>query len=99
MDLKSFRIALLYSLTVAGDKIDLRLSTYSIYASRSVISVYYKSITVTPEGVENWTKPSDKSTSYSKGDRVFHNDVVWESTANNNMDEPGASDTWKEVNN
>lgn len=62
-------------------------------------SAYYKPISVTPEGVENWTQPVDKKNAYSKGDRVFHNDVVWESTANNNMDEPGTSDTWKEVDN
>lgn len=60
-------------------------------------SLYYKLITISSEGVENWTTPDNKKSAYDKGDRVSHNEKVYESVKNNNMDEPGTSDSWIEI--
>lgn len=59
-------------------------------------SGYYRAVSLTPDGVEEWSEPTDKH-GYSKGDRVWHVDRVWESTKNNNVEEPGTGSSWREV--
>lgn len=58
-------------------------------------AAYYTPITVSESGYEEWKQPSTKKEAYSKGHIVSHNGQNWVSTANNNMDEPGTSDTWQ----
>lgn len=44
-----------------------------------------------------WEQP-DSTNGYSEGDRVTHNDHLWESTANDNVWEPGAVGApWKDL--
>lgn len=59
-------------------------------------SGYYRAVSMTPDGVEEWSEPTDKH-GYSKGDRVWHADRVWESVKNNNFEEPGTGSSWEEV--
>lgn len=59
-------------------------------------SGYYRAVSLTPDGVEEWSEPTDKH-GYSKGDRVWHADRVWESVKNNNFEEPGTGSSWEEV--
>lgn len=59
-------------------------------------SGYYRAVSLTPDGVEEWSEPTDKH-GYSKGDRVWHADRVWESRKNKNFEEPGTGDAWGEV--
>lgn len=49
----------------------------------------YKAIGVTEEGYPEWVQPVGTPDSYNKGDTVSHNDVVWRSTVDNNVWEPG----------
>lgn len=49
----------------------------------------YKAIGVTEDGYPEWVQPVGVPDSYSKGDTVSHNDVVWRSTVDNNVWEPG----------
>lgn len=49
----------------------------------------YKAIGVTKEGYPEWVQPVGVPDSYNKGDTVSHNDVVWRSTVDNNVWEPG----------
>lgn len=48
---------------------------------------------VTPEGViPEW----DIGVTYDTGDKVSHNDIVWECTADKVQGEPGVDKNWKE---
>ena len=49
----------------------------------------YKAIGVTEEGYPEWVQPVGTSDSYNKGDVVSRNGVVWRSTVDNNVWEPG----------
>jgi hypothetical protein len=49
----------------------------------------YKAIGVTEEGYPEWVQPVGASDSYNKGDVVSRNGVVWRSTVDNNVWEPG----------
>lgn len=49
----------------------------------------YKAIGVTEEGYPEWVQPVGVPDSYNKGDTVSRNDVVWRSTVDNNVWEPG----------
>ena len=49
----------------------------------------YKAIGVTEEGYPEWVQPVGTTDSYNKGDVVSHNGVVWKSTVDNNVWEPG----------
>lgn len=47
--------------------------------------------------VGEWVRP-DSTNAYSKGDRVTHGGKLWESTADNNVWEPGTTGApWREV--
>lgn len=54
---------------------------------------YYAPVDVGPSGVQAWEP--DKS--YMKGERVEHGGRVWESLKNNNREEPGTGNRWKEA--
>ena len=45
-----------------------------------------------PEVIPDWVQP-DSTNPYMTGDKVRHNDKVWESTIDNNVWEPGALGT------
>lgn len=49
----------------------------------------YKAIGVTEDGYPEWVQPVGASDSYNKGDVVSRNGVVWRSTVDNNVWEPG----------
>jgi hypothetical protein len=49
----------------------------------------YKAIGMTEEGYPEWVQPVGASDSYNKGDVVSRNGVVWRSTVDNNVWEPG----------
>lgn len=49
----------------------------------------YKAIGVTEEGYPEWVQPVGTPDSYNKGDVVSRNGVVWKSTVDNNVWEPG----------
>lgn len=49
----------------------------------------YKTIGVTEEGYPEWVQPVGVPDSYNKGDVVSRNGVVWRSTVDNNVWEPG----------
>lgn len=49
----------------------------------------YKAIGVTEEGYPEWVQPVGTIDSYNTGDTVSHNGVVWRSTVDNNVWEPG----------
>jgi hypothetical protein len=49
----------------------------------------YKAIGVTEEGYPEWVQPVGTTDSYNKGDTVSRNGVVWRSTVDNNVWEPG----------
>lgn len=62
--------------------------TQSLYAEVSIAEI------------PDWVQPISAETAYHLGDKVKHNDKTWESTADNNVWEPGASGTenlWREV--
>ena len=46
-------------------------------------------------GIGEWKQP-DSTNPYQKGDKVTHNGKTWESTADNNVWEPGVYG-WTEV--
>ena len=50
-----------------------------------------------PDGYDPWEQP-DSTNGYSKGDQVAHNGHAWESTANDNVWEPGTVGApWKDL--
>ncbi len=52
-----------------------------------------------PDIISDWVQP-DSTNGYSTGDKVIHNDKIWESLIDNNAWEPGETGTealWKEV--
>ena len=49
-----------------------------------------------PGGYLPWVQPLGATDAYNEGDRVTHNDKVWESTCANNIWEPGVYG-WTEV--
>ena len=57
-------------------------------------------VEVSIEEIPEWVQPISAETAYHLGDKVSHNDKVWESTVDNNVWEPGAPGTenlWREV--
>ena len=42
-----------------------------------------------PSIIPEWIQP-DSTNGYSRGDKVYHNNILWTSTADNNVWEPGA---------
>lgn len=49
----------------------------------------YKAVGVTPEGVPVWVQPLGATDAYAKGDRVSHKGVIYVSTVDVNVWEPG----------
>ena len=47
-----------------------------------------------PGEIPEWKQPTGAQDAYSKGDKVRHNDVIWESEVNNNVWEPGTGNLW-----
>lgn len=63
-------------------------ATQSLYAEVSIAEI------------PDWVQPISTETAYHLGDKVKHNDKTWESTADNNVWEPGTPGTenlWREV--
>ena len=61
-------------------------------------SLYVKVLTE-PGVIKEWEQPSPEN-AYMKGDKVSHNEKIWESLVDNNVWEPGVQGTealWKEV--
>lgn len=55
----------------------------------------YKAIGFTDSGVPVWTQPLGSTDAYMSGDVVEHNGLIWESTIDNNVWEPGVYG-WKQ---
>lgn len=49
-----------------------------------------------PGEIPEWRQPTGAQDAYMTGDKVWHNDVVWVSTVDNNVWEPGVYG-WDEV--
>lgn len=49
----------------------------------------YKAVGFTDSGVSIWTQPLGAMDAYMMGDEVEHNGVIWVSTIDNNVWEPG----------
>lgn len=49
----------------------------------------YKAVGFTDSGVAIWTQPLGATDAYMAGDKVVHNDVLWQSDVDNNVWEPG----------
>lgn len=58
-------------------------------------SLFARVLIPDPEVVPDWVQP-DSTNPYMTGDKVRHNDKVWESTVDNNVWEPGVYG-WIEV--
>lgn len=56
----------------------------------------YKAIGITADGYPEWVQPLGATDTYSKGDKVSHNDSHWVSDVDNNVWEPGVYG-WTEV--
>lgn len=56
----------------------------------------YKAIGITEDGYPTWVQPLGATDTYSKGDKVSHNDSHWVSDVDNNVWEPGVYG-WTEV--
>ena len=50
-----------------------------------------------PGEIPEWKQPTGAQDAYAKGDKVRHNDKVWQSNTDNNVWEPGVYG-WDEVN-
>lgn len=62
-------------------------------------SLWAKVLVPDSDTVPEWEQP-DSTNGYAAGDKVLHNNKIWESLVNNNVWEPGATGTeslWKEV--
>ena len=53
-------------------------------------------VEVSIEEIPEWVQPISAETAYHLGDKVSHNDKVWESEYDNNTWEPGVFG-WKEI--
>ena len=63
------------------------------------VSLFARVLNPDPDVIPDWEQP-DSTNPYMKGDKVRHNDKVWESLIDNNVWEPGAVGTeslWTEV--
>ena len=49
----------------------------------------YKKIGIAEDGIPEWVQPLGAMDAYNTGDRVHHNDSIWECTVDNNVWEPG----------
>ena len=58
-------------------------------------SLFARVLIPDPETIPDWVQP-DSTNPYMTGDKVRHNDKVWESTIDNNVWEPGVYG-WVEV--
>ncbi len=56
----------------------------------------YKKIGIAEDGIPEWVQPLGAMDAYNTGDRVHHNEAVWESTVDNNVWQPGVYG-WQEV--
>ena len=52
-------------------------------------SSLYKKIGFTESGVPIWTQPLGATDAYAMNDIIMHNEVMWKSTEDNNVWEPG----------
>lgn len=69
------------------------------WTPESAPSLFGRVLIPDPSVVPDWEQP-DSTNPYSKGDRVKHNGKTWESLADGNVWEPGATGTeylWKEI--
>lgn len=74
-------------------------TSQSDWTPESAPSLWTKVLIPDSSVVPEWEQPGSTN-GYSVGDRVIHNDVVWESQAENNVWEPGTIGTeslWVEV--
>ena len=53
-------------------------------------------VTALENEIPEWVQPLGSHDAYNKGDRVIHNDIIWESTIDANVYEPGVYG-WDEV--
>lgn len=69
------------------------------WTPKAAVSLFAKVLVADDGTVLNWVQP-DSTNPYMKGDKVTHNNKVWESQIDNNVWEPGDVGTetlWTEV--
>ena len=100
--------------TWSGDSVEYKEGTYLLYndvlykvlkdhtsqttwTPDTASSLYAKVLTNPSGGILPWEQP-DSTNPYMEGDKVTHNGKTWESTADNNVWEPGTTGApWKET--
>lgn len=65
------------------------------WAPDTAPSLWAKVLVVAPDVISAWEQP-DSTNPYMTGDKVTHNDTVWQSTVDNNVWEPGVYG-WEEI--
>lgn len=89
---------------ITGDRIQYGNVLYSCLQTHTsqdtwtpdtVPSLWAKVLVVAPDVISEWEQP-DSTNPYMIGDKVTHNDTVWQSTVDNNVWEPGVYG-WEEI--
>lgn len=112
-DEQALKVADLYDLW-SGESVEYKIGKYLTYKEvlykvlqdhtsqpdwppDAAASLYAK-VLIDPSGrILPWEQP-DATNPYMKGDKVTHNEKIWESEADNNVWEPGATGVpWKEI--
>ncbi len=100
---KSYTIGKIVKYGLNGDGETQLYSVLQAHTSQSdwtpetAVSLF-KAIGFTPSGVPVWTQPLGSTDAYMLGDVVSFNDVLWESTCDNNVWQPGVYG-WVQQNN
>ena len=88
----------------AGERICFDGALYSVLQQHTslpswtpdvAVSLFARVLIPDPDVVPDWVQP-DSTNPYMTGDKVRHNDKIWESTIDNNVWEPGVYG-WVEV--
>ena len=89
-----------------GDRVQDEVVLYKCIQAHTSQADWKPSVTpalwtvVHVEPIPEWVQPTGSTDAYMTGDKVRHNDQVWESLIDNNVWEPGAAGTealWQAV--
>lgn len=112
-DEQALKVADLYDLW-SGESVEYKIGKYLTYKgvlykvlqdhtsqpdwTPDAAASLYAKVLIDPSGkIKPWEQP-DATNPYMKGDKVTHNEKIWESEADNNVWEPGATGApWKEI--
>ena len=70
-------------------------TSHEAYPPDITVSLYARVLYEPGDDIKEWEQP-ESTNPYMKGDRVYHNGKLWESTIDNNVFEPGVAG-WIEV--